>query len=784
MPKGKKLQNSSSQIFNKEEYLQNYISDNMVLENQIKSQLRKRNSKYNYDSVHKKLVDEYLDNGWEVDRKFKTKTRIKKSKLFDQLFEDQVWVVCAKLGFKMLNKDRNVCLPYDLKVPLTKQIDVLAVDDETILVIECKSTDGNQRPSKFKDAIEAFGGRRNGLIKSVKKIFGEKPKIKFVFATNNYILSSKDIERLNNFNIIHFDENIVKYFENLSIHLGISARFQLLGYLFDGQKIPQLDNKIPAIRGKMGGLTYYSFSIEPEKLLKIGYILHRNKANKKMMPTYQRLIKKSRIRQVQEFIEEGGFFPNSIVINFNTKRKLNFDLASNQIENAISKIGILTIPQLYRSAYIIDGQHRLYGYANSEYKSKNTIPVVAFENLDRHDQVKLFMQINENQKQVPKNLRNTLNADLLWSSDNMLEQIKALKLQIAQDLGEDLDSPLYNRVQVGENPKTKIRCITIDSIRIGLDRSNFFGKFSKTSIKEDGTFYKGNNQDTYDIFLPFIKKFFQYIADNLHNEWFKGENDDGYISINAGIESLIRISSDIIDHLQSNDNLNPKSCTTDELISKMIFYIDPIITYFRTINEEDKSLLKKSYGVAGRTKYWRTLQKVISDSRKEFIPDGLDDYLNRESKQFNEKSYVIIRELETYFKKDFKDKLRSHYQSSWFKKGVPPKVYENAGLLALQKNREIEASEDEKEPWDCLTIIDYRKIALYGSNWSQIFENYYTRPGEEKKRGGKDAKTKWLVKLEKIRNENFHSYSVTEEEFEFLNELYDWLILHKIENSL
>ena len=42
----------------------------------------------------------------------------------------------------------------------------------------------------------------------------------------------------------------------------------------------------------MGGHTYYSFSIEPEKLLKLAYVLHRNEANSDMMPTYQRIIKK------------------------------------------------------------------------------------------------------------------------------------------------------------------------------------------------------------------------------------------------------------------------------------------------------------------------------------------------------------------------------------------------------------------------------------------------------------------------------------------------------------
>ena len=42
--------------------------------------------------------------------------------------------------------------------------------------------------------------------------------------------------------------------------------------------------------------------------------------------------------------------------------------------------------------------------------------------------------------------------------------------------------------------------------------------------------------------------------------------------------------------------------------------------------------------------------------------------------------------------------------------------------------------------------------------------------------GNKEAKTEWMQKLERIRNNNFHTYSVKEEEFEFLSELHKWLI--------
>ncbi len=43
------------------------------------------------------------------------------------------------------------------------------------------------------------------------------------------------------------------------------------------------------------------------------------------------------------------------------------------------------------------------------------------------------MEINENQKAVSKNLRNTLNADTQWDSDNPNERRDAIKLRVAQN---------------------------------------------------------------------------------------------------------------------------------------------------------------------------------------------------------------------------------------------------------------------------------------------------------------------------------------------------------------
>lgn len=747
----------------------------LIGRDQIKKTLSSKQKSEDFQTIKPNQLDDFLDNGWEIDKEFKSTIKIKKPKSIDIAFEEEVWSLFGLMGYDFLNKDRTFNLPYDkFDHSLTKQIDVFAKDDETILIVECKSAEKNKR-GDFKKELESYQGIIDGLRKSIQFLFpNTKHKIKFILATKNLSISDEDKERLRILGGIHLNEDNIDYFYKLHSQLGLASKYQFLGSIFEGQEIPEIENRIPAVRGKMGSHTYYSFSIEPEKLLKIGYVLHRNKANVNMMPTYQRLIKKNRLKSVEDFIENGGYFPNSIIVSIDAKN-CTFEVANTQVKSTIADVGILHLPKKYRSAFIIDGQHRLYGYSNSEYKYKNTIPVVAFVNLERDEQVKLFMQINENQKAVSKDLRNTLNADLLWTSENKIEQLKALCSRISIFLGEDRNSPLYNKVSIGEDKKT----ITTQAIENALKRSKFLGKVNKTKIEELGLIYNGDLDASFDRLKDYLTYGLQYLSENITEEW---ENEkDGVILINRGIYAYILILSDIMVFLNDKNIVDTKKEQIKKIVLEAQNYIDPLITFINSLSEEDRETLKKAYGAPGENKYWRTFQKVIRDTHAEFNPEGLNEYIAKQEKEYNDRAFSIIRELETYFKNDFKIKLEDKYGKMWFKKGVPPQIGDDAVALATKKNREIENEEDEVEPWDCVNIIAYRAIAV--KNWQDLFEKDYTMPGEEKISGGKEEKTKWMVKLEHLRNQNVHSYYVTEEELSFLEMLNDWIIKKEIKNK-
>lgn len=727
-------------------------------------------------------LPELIEEGWEEYRSYKNEkfVGVRKNKKFDELFEDRVWCLFARLGFTHMNMDRYFEMSYDHHNPnLTQQVDVFAADDETVIIVECKAAE-TIKDGMFKKPLEAFHGQMDGLRRESQKMF-PNAKVKFIWATHNFIITPTDQERMREWGIVHFSDAVVNYYYELVKHLGTCARYQLLGNLFANQEIRNLDDWIPAIQGEMGGHKYYSFSIEPERLLKIGYVLHRNEANKNMMPTYQRLIKKKRLTDVQRFINSGGYFPNSLIISIDSGGKdLQFDVSATKVEGAHSRLGILHLPKRYRSAYIIDGQHRLYGYSDSAYAATDSIPVVAFVDLDRQEQIKLFMDINENQKAVHKTLRVTLNADMLWDSSDYNERRQALRSKIAQMLGEEETSPLMGRVVIGDDEKSAVKCITVGAIQAALKNCNFMTQFGKkNSIIKDGTFDVGTNQATCNLLYPFLESCLRYIKDAAPEEWERGDINDGMLTMNRGIQAVIRVINDIVNHLVECKEIFPKTQKTDELVKQIAFYLDPLNEYFNNLTQQERKDLRGYFGGGADTRFWRAFQREIAKVRTDFNPDGLQAYLENEAKTYNADSMAYLREIEVWVKQTIQESLAKEYGDNWEIKGLTKQIYKRAKGVADEKNYDSIASGDGSYTvtvWDCVTLKECKEIVTISNHWTGLFENILTRPEEAKISGGKSEKTKWIEQIEVLKNKlNKPSYSVSTDEFEFIKAVYTWI---------
>ncbi len=364
------------------------------------------------------------------------------------------------------------------------------------------------------------------------------------------------------------------------------------------------------------------------------------------MPTYQRIIKKSRLKKVSEFVEKGGFFPNSLIINIdNDHKKLKFDRTANESQSGSSTLGILHLPRKYRSAYVIDGQHRLYGFANSARAHTELVPVVAFVDLEGSKQLELFMQINENQQAVPKNLRNTLNADLLWGSPDKRKQAQALKLKVAQLLGELKSSPLRQRVIIGEEQSNDRRCISLDAVSRGIDRGRFIGEFTSAATKKQGSFYRGSNDNTYKGLTEFVEHCFGYLRDELPTQWNLGRGDGGFVFTNAGVEAILRLIGDLVDHLVSQGKVDPLQNQPTDVFMQVRELLQHLVTHLESLAPDDVAEYRGWLGSGAPTKYLRRFQVAVATQVPNFEPEGLAEWKADQEKQFNAESYIMVREI-------------------------------------------------------------------------------------------------------------------------------------------
>jgi DNA sulfur modification protein DndB len=294
---------------------------------------KSKKSDFSFKSVDHSLVDGYVKEGWSEYKELKTKTVLSNPKMHSKKFEDDIWCQLFELGYRILNYDENFILPYGKNPEERKQIDVIAVDKESVIIVECKSSEKSKKAPSYKDEFELLGLRLDGFRKAIYQIFGGNLKLKYIFATRNLRIESDctDIQLLNKTNSYFYNDNSFQYVNNLIKNYKNAAHYQFLGLLFKHQLISNDKLEIPALEGTMGNKRYYMFSIEPELLLKMGFVLHKTRTIEDEIPNYQRLLVPSRLKQITKFIDDGGYFPNSIIVNFcQKKHNLQFESGSKK----------------------------------------------------------------------------------------------------------------------------------------------------------------------------------------------------------------------------------------------------------------------------------------------------------------------------------------------------------------------------------------------------------------------------------------------------------------------
>jgi len=215
---------------------------------------------------------------------------------------------------------------------------------------------------------------------------------------------------------------------------------------------------VPAVIVRQPVGEFYLCSIPAGALRDISYSIpasmRREQGMFSKMLGNQRARSIPRAKQIGEYIdEEGSTFPNTVILS------ANFDEDGNYVEDPLKRWHVssatdgclrLTIPTNQRLASIIDGQHRLEGfaYAAKTDRQQMELPCAVFVNLPRPYQARIFATININQKKVDKSLAYELFGYDLNESDANKWPPDMLGVYFARVLEGRSDSPFRGHIKL------------------------------------------------------------------------------------------------------------------------------------------------------------------------------------------------------------------------------------------------------------------------------------------------------------------------------------------------
>ena len=255
--------------------------------------------------------------------------------------------------------------------------------------------------------------------------------------------------------IIEYSKTIGKWAKNYFLHnfnIKYNSNTAITIYQKDNLLIRNRNKKVSGKDSTLADL--YTFTISPYKLLNIAHVYRKDELPSLQTNdyNYQRLLNSEKLQEIRKnvLIDSDFMFPSNILVILSKECGYSKDRINESY---------LHIPDKYGSISIVDGQHRLFSYADNKVESimQNNcqIKVTAID-FDTPDEklisrlsARVFIEINANQTKV---------------------EISHLD-QIAYALGSEDPKVIATRIIVGINARSKYRSffdVNSDKIDKGL----------------------------------------------------------------------------------------------------------------------------------------------------------------------------------------------------------------------------------------------------------------------------------------------------------------------------
>lgn len=717
---------------------------------ELRREYRRRNSSWDLVSVKADDVAAYEADGWVVHKRLKFKTKMQKIRSVQERLQNKWWILLYKMGYADMSVGDNFRALHKKRGEGTERpVAVFAKDEETVIVSQCRALPviGSL---KLVDEIAGFADSKSDISAAIKSYFGPefKPKILWFFVTENVIWSAEDKKLAEKNNIKRVTELELPYFSQLTDHLGFAARYQFLAEYLKDQKIPELEGiKVPATRGRLGGETFYTFVITPRQLLRIAFINHRTLADPEGLPTYQRLIQKARLKDIGKFIEKGGYFPNSLLLNF--PKSPRFDILQKDVAADVHH-GLLYLPSTYKSAWIIDGQHRLYGYANIHKKYlDDKLIVVAFDGLQKVEEANLFVTINHEQKSVPKTLLDDLEGELMWGSEDPAERIGALAARLIQQCAREIGGPFYNRIIAEGMKATEKACLTIPQVKLGLKRSGILGRVIEKNYSPS-LLCASTDSATLARTQKIFNGYFLQVMNADIARWDSGRA--GHVCNNEGVQAFTVLLGEIIAHIQKKGAADIRRMDEQEVLELVKPYLVPVLEFIGRQDAAVDTLLTVPFGSGGPREYLFRITRLIRQAIPDFAPEDYADWEAAQSEDSRAAADQQIQDICKLVQKHIFSVFRRMYgeeKNAYWEKGVT-----NPEMKTGAYGRSMDDDIDTRGPLETyLNFIDLKKIVDKPERWP-IFKQVLDIPlGDQK---GQAKNVAWMDKVNQWRRVAAH----------------------------
>ena len=218
----------------------------------------------------------------------------------------------------------------------------------------------------------------------------------------------------------------------------------------------------------------YTFAMRVGDLLQMQYVASRGVSTEQ--GAVQRILNKSRVDAISRFVLAGNTFVNTFILNW----------TDTQYMPKVKK-ETLILPLQGRFAQMLDGQHRMAGLQEAVNQKAEVadmeVLVSLFIGLNTKEAAKIFLNINSEQKPVPRSLIYDLFGEAYDDPESAITRVT----DIVAFLNETEGSPYYGRVHYPGKPNSQNLidlAIMVNAMKPAFERNGTFNQLSEIEIQQ------------------------------------------------------------------------------------------------------------------------------------------------------------------------------------------------------------------------------------------------------------------------------------------------------------